>query len=135
MKRGHSSVAEQLPVEQKVAGSSPAVPASLNTLAKQCHDTATRKGWWDGGRNFGEMIALMHSELSECLEEWRSGHDLPLIYYGADGKPEGIPIEFADTIIRILDTCAQASIDIEQAVSIKMAYNDTRPYRHGGKKA
>ncbi len=36
--------------------------------AKEVHDTAREKGWWDKERNDGEMIALMHSELSEALE-------------------------------------------------------------------
>lgn len=33
-------------------------------------------------------------------------------YYGDDGKPEGIPSELADVILRILDMCAHYRIDI-----------------------
>lgn len=50
------------------------------------------------------------------------------------GKPEGIPIELADAIIRILDYCGYAGIDIDAAISQKHEYNKSRPYRHGGKK-
>lgn len=50
------------------------------------------------------------------------------------GKPEGIPIELADVIIRILDYCGYAGIDIEAAIRQKHEYNKSRPYRHGGKK-
>jgi len=50
-----------------------------------------------------------------------------------DRKPEGIPIELADCIIRILDYCAYTGIDIDKAIQIKHEYNKTRPYRHGGK--
>ncbi len=48
-------------------------------------------------------------------------------------KPEGIPIELADCIIRILDYCGKENIDIEQAIQIKNEYNKSRPYRHGNK--
>ena len=49
-------------------------------------------------------------------------------------KPEGVAVELADAIIRILDYCAFAGIDIEKALEIKHEYNKSRPYRHGGKK-
>jgi hypothetical protein len=48
-------------------------------------------------------------------------------------QPEGIPTELADAIIRILDVCAYHKIDIAAAVADKMAYNETREHRHGGK--
>ena len=44
----------------------------LNTLAKEINDCAVAHGFWEGDRNFGEMIALMHSELSEALEDHRN---------------------------------------------------------------
>ena len=50
-----------------------------------------------------------------------------------DSKPKGIAIELADCIIRILDYCGYAGIDIEEAVRIKHEFNKTRPYRHGNK--
>lgn len=50
------------------------------------------------------------------------------------GKPEGIPTELADVIIRVLDYCGYAGIDIDAAISQKHEYNKSRPYRHGGKK-
>ena len=43
--------------------------------------------------------------------------------------------EEADAIIRILDITAMLNIDMTESLKIKMRYNDTRPYRHGGKYA
>jgi len=50
-------------------------------------------------------------------------------------KPEGIPSELADIIIRVLDICGFHGIDIAHALADKMAYNETRQYRHGGKRS
>jgi hypothetical protein len=49
-------------------------------------------------------------------------------------KPCGIPSELADIIIRVLHFSGKHGIDIERAVYEKMAYNRTRPFKHGGKK-
>jgi hypothetical protein len=51
------------------------------------------------------------------------------------GKPEGIPVEFADAVIRILDFFGWAGTDADAVVDLKTAYNHKRPYRHGGKLA
>lgn len=106
---------------------------SLNHLAKQCHEVSKSKGWLEETRTFGDLIALMHSELSEALEEFRAGHGFNEIYWLED-KPEGIPIELADCLIRILQFCGTYEVDIDRAYDIKIAYNQTRPHRHGGKK-
>lgn len=54
--------------------------------------------------------------------------------FRAEQKPEGIAAELADVIIRVLDYCAYAGIDIENVLEVKHEYNKSRPYRHGGKK-
>lgn len=104
----------------------------LNELAKGNHQTAVDKGWWDEDRKFPELIALMHSELSEAFEDYRNGKEISKISYIGE-KPIGIPIELADCMIRILDSCAKFNVDIDEAMRIKMEYNKTRPYRHGNK--
>ncbi|KZE79462.1 hypothetical protein AV654_17640 [Paenibacillus elgii] len=106
---------------------------SITQLCHDAHHNAIDKGWYEEPRTFGEMIALMHSELSEALEDHRDGRDFREIYYEGE-KPCGIPIELADTVIRIFDTCGYLGIDLEAAIREKMAYNATRPQRHGGKK-
>lgn len=89
------------------------------------------KGWFDD-RSIGDLIALMHSELSEALEEHRNGHE-PAAVRVVAGKPEGIPIELADAVIRIISFCSRFDINLADAIDQKMAYNETRPHRHGGK--
>jgi|SRR5690606_31312648 len=127
------------------------------------------KGWWeDPSRNFGELMALIHSEVSEALEAYRDGDDINDIAYeypdlyevvndsgetvkivGAQeestlqtedgeivlGKPVGVASELADVIIRILDVAEGLNIPVTQALIEKHQYNQTRSYRHGGKKA
>ena len=47
---------------------------SFNELSVDVNAIAVEHGWWEKDRNDGEMIALMHSELSEALEGLREGN-------------------------------------------------------------
>lgn len=107
----------------------------IDDFAKEVHQNAADHGWWEEKRSFGDIISLCHSELSEALEEYRKGKPPIEIYFNElkPDKPEGVPTEFADVIIRILDYCCREGIDIEHAIKLKHEYNKTRPYRHGGK--
>lgn len=104
----------------------------INELVKVAHDNAVAKGWWQEDHGFGEIIALIHSEASEALEDYRNGHGMTEIYYEGN-KPCGIPTELADVVIRIFNVCGRYGIDLESAIIEKMTYNATRPYKHGGK--
>ena len=97
----------------------------MDRINKYAHD----KGWWSRPREFGTLIALVHSELSEALEAERENKQ-------SDKIPEftGVEEELADTVIRILDMAAELKLDLIGALKAKMDYNDSRPYRHGGKK-
>lgn len=107
---------------------------NLTKFAAEVHKNAVEHGWWDGEpRSFEGLIALCHSELSEALEEYRIGHEPQETYYPSGAKPEGIPSELADVIIRILDMCGYYGIDIQSIIKEKHEFNKTRPYKHGGK--
>lgn len=107
------------------------VPPSLNFLAQEANETAKEHGFQP---SVVESIALIHSELSEALEDYRSGIPITQMEYkNKDDKPCGFPSEIADVIIRCLAMCGQYGINIDRAVHEKMAYNKTRPFKHGGK--
>lgn len=92
------------------------------------HETANEAGWYLNPqtgepieRNFGEVVALMHSELSEALEADRKD----LMDDKLPHRP-GIEVEFADCILRILDTAAARGLDVAGAVIEKNRYNRQR---------
>jgi NTP pyrophosphatase (non-canonical NTP hydrolase) len=101
-------------------------------MAKEIHQTALDKGWYDTTRTKLEIHALIHSEIAEATEAVRNNK--PAFYFEGQ-KPEGEAVELADAIIRILDTAYHMGWDIEEIIKAKMAYNRTRPYKHGGKLA
>lgn len=112
---------------------------TISEWQKEVYEVAKEKGWHepDKEKSFGECIALVHSELSEALEAYRKPNPTNHVFsdwYNLNGKPEGIPSELADVVIRVMDICEQFGIDLESAIKIKHEYNKTRSYRHGNKK-
>jgi NTP pyrophosphatase (non-canonical NTP hydrolase) len=78
---------------------------------------------------------LVVTELSEAVEHYRNGHGMTEVWYEADGKPDGIPVELADAMIRIMHIAEYYGMDLGREVKEKLAYNRTRDFRHGNKEA
>ena len=91
----------------------------ISEMQSKAHENAREKGFWDNPREFGTMIALIHSELSEALEADRQG----------DSK--GVAEELADVAIRLGDLCGGCGINLEGEIAKKMAYNEGRKKLHG----
>jgi NTP pyrophosphatase (non-canonical NTP hydrolase) len=104
---------------------------TITQAQEAVHRTAVEHGWWDRERPIGEVLMLIVTELAEAMEAYREGN------HASEKVPafSKLEEELADAMIRILDFAGGESLDIEGALRAKMAYNETRPYRHGGKLA
>jgi NTP pyrophosphatase (non-canonical NTP hydrolase) len=88
---------------------------------------------WQTSHKVAELGLIM-TEASEAIEEVRAGHAMTHTYYRAsDGKPEGVPSELADVVIRALDIADAYGIDLGAAMVEKLNHNATRGRHHGGK--
>lgn len=124
----------------------------LNDAAKQIHEDAKRKGFWDSERETGTLLMLCVSELAEALEADRKDRYADLQAYEECEKADDIlegdreaymvssfqslikdtfEDELADTVIRILDLCGARWIDIEKHINLKLKYNRSRERMHG----
>ena len=87
-------------------------------------------------------LQLIVTEISEAVEAIREGRYAtdplmklkePDATYTVDDWKETFEEEIADTFIRLFDFCGNYSIDIENFINFKMAYNESREYLHGKK--
>ena len=109
-------------------------------LQDACHGAAKAAGWWTDPatgadmtcayrlpmavkprRNIGEMLCLIHSEISEAMEGARKG----LMDDKLPHRPM-LEAELADAVIRIFDMAGGLSLDLPGAIAEKLAYNAQR---------
>lgn len=124
---------------------------ALNAWAEAFHLNSKKHGFWDKTPDIEtrvaaipEKLCLIHSEVSEALEDFRKmgptataadlAREVRTMFYNIEGKPEGMPSELADIVIRTMELASALGIDIGNAIKDKHEYNKSRPYRHGGKR-
>ena len=106
------------------------IALEINRVTHHCHFAALKAGWWHdletgddlrGRRNVGELLCLVHSEISEAMEGARKGlmdDKLP--------NRSMFEVELADALIRIFDLAGGYGLDIGGALAEKLEYNASR---------
>jgi NTP pyrophosphatase (non-canonical NTP hydrolase) len=111
--------------------------SAINDLATDIFNANVEAGWWTDiktgetllgkdqfgrdRRNVGELLCLVHSEVSEAMEGYRKN----LMDDKLPHRPM-LEVELADAIIRILDIAGAHQLDLGGAIVEKRAYNASR---------
>lgn len=109
--------------------------SSINYWVASAKANAEDKGFYDSLKSWPKeaavmtLLALIHTEVSEAVEDVRSGKSLDSFYY-EDGKPVGFASELADIALRLFTLCGFLGVDLESAIKAKQQHNATRPYLH-----
>lgn len=120
----------------------------INKTAKAVHENAKSNSFFDEPKNIGEMLCLIHSEVSEALECDRKDQyckidintskimelkDADFKNDYIDFVKESFEAELADIMIMVMDLAASKGVDLEAHIAAKMRYNSLRPHKHGKK--
>lgn len=91
----------------------------LNQKMLEVRALADGKGFSSSPERIWEMLALIHTEVSEATDAYKKGEPM-----------EHIGEELADAIIRILHLMSALNLDAEKLFQEKMKKNWERPYKY-----
>jgi len=127
----------------------------LNELRDSIHKNALEHGFYEVNPSIDPLVIdkllLIHSEIGETTEAYRTGHFANIDKYNKAIKivedlennsdtrrlifeseiKDSFEDEIADTIIRLLDLCGYLEIDVDKHIELKHKYNKARAYKHG----
>lgn len=113
-------------------------------FADEVHSNNVAKGFYEEKKEVGTMLMLIVSEIAEAMEADRTGKRAVEVSNFDFSKKSDVELfeqnikntfedEIADTFIRLLDLVGYMKIDIDWHIQQKLAYNKTRPHKHGKK--
>ncbi len=91
----------------------------LNIKMQEVRALADAKGFSSDEARFWEMLALIHTEVSEATDAYKKGEGLEVV-----GE------ELIDAVIRILHMLSALGVDAEALFEHKMKKNWKRPYKY-----
>ena len=107
----------------------PALKHLLYSIGEDAHNHKIKHGWkittmddWENPESILSVLMLITTEIAEAAEAVR--HD----------DIENFREELADVFIRTVSFAHGMDIDLADAVIKKMAFNKTRPFKHGDKR-
>ncbi|MBC7263989.1 MAG: hypothetical protein H5T64_06475 [Chloroflexi bacterium] len=92
----------------------------LNVKMRQVRELTDAKGFSSDPSRIWEMLALIHSEISEATDAYKKGE-----------PTEKVGEELIDAIIRILHLLSALDLDAEALFQHKMEVNWSRPQKYG----
>jgi NTP pyrophosphatase (non-canonical NTP hydrolase) len=92
---------------------------SLNTKMAEVRALADAKGFGSEEGRIWEMLALIHTEISEATDHYKKGEPL-----------DAVGEELIDALIRILHLLSALDLDAEKLYQHKMALNWSRPHKY-----
>ena len=121
---------------------------NLTEMSLRIHAGNVDRGFYEHPATFPDRCMLIVSEIAEAVEAHREGRTTqhgdvdqacrmsamemaPFVGFFKDKVKDTVEDEIADAIIRLLDLSGYLNIDIDAHVTAKLAYNSTRPIRHG----
>ncbi len=122
-------------------------------LQREVHEVNVKNGWWETPPSIGDILAMMHCELSEAMEAYREGKNIDDVWYDCKqqddectegyytsiggcqscpySKPEGIPVELADCVMRIMDIMEYVGFFISKELYDHLGENIIAAFKKG----